>query len=120
MSTSDYIDMLKAAAKKAAQPIRIGITAAVAVSETRINDKLFADYASHDQAEVNISAFRIEALLLSARKQEFTPNNLTTLLRVLRSRIDDLSAPVCSSDIVVGFCCASTKDEQTSILTDLM
>ena len=112
----DYVEKVKAAYGKLG---RTSITAADAVAETKIEDTLFSDFGSRDQGRVNISAFRVEALLNSARKAEFAPDRLQRLRDALLTRIHDASAPICCSDIAIVWFCRFDEPEQRSIITSL-
>ena len=99
--SSDYIEMLREATERA-KPTRAGITVASAVADTLIDSVLFADYASLDRGRASIAAFRIEALLGSVRKKEFTASDIAQLHHALWSRIGSPIAPVVAADISVA------------------
>jgi hypothetical protein len=103
MDSSDYLEKLKAASERAKPRGRSGISAADAVAETKVDDGLFADYASGDYARTGIAAFRIEALLRSPRFSEFDTNAFRRIHEALRSRITDVSARVLGSDIANAY-----------------
>lgn len=110
--SSEYIDMLKLAAERATGQSR-GLTAAAAIAETKIETELFSDYCSFDPVLVSVSAFRIEALLTSSRKNEFTEIDFKLLRDALLIRSADTTAPLSPSDLAIStivFADAERKD----------